>query len=318
MQKLTIVIPAFNEEEVLPSSLERLMQIENQLIENKTISSNSDFLIVDDGSKDETWNIIQAAHQKNGRINGLKFSRNFGHQYALIAGMQAAIETADMIVSIDADLQDDPDSIPEMVTKHLNGVDIVYGIRNNRETDTFFKRNSAMIFYKTLQLLGVRLIQNHADFRLMSKRAVATLMQYHERNLFIRGIIPMLGFETDTVYYKRTPRLAGESKYPLKKMLAFAWDGLTSFSIAPVRAVLFLGVVASAMGIIALVYSLVTKAMGLTVHGWSSLMISIWILGGLQMISLGVIGEYVGKLTTEVKKRPRFTIEAKTNAMEKK
>lgn len=318
MQKLTIVIPAFNEEEVLPSSLERLMQIENQLIENKTISSNSDFLIVDDGSKDETWNIIQAAHQKNNRINGLKFSRNFGHQYALIAGMQAAIETADMIVSIDADLQDDPDSIPEMVTKHLNGADIVYGIRNNRETDTFFKRNSAMIFYKTLQLLGVRLIQNHADFRLMSKRAVATLMQYHERNLFIRGIIPMLGFETDTVYYKRTPRLAGESKYPLKKMLAFAWDGLTSFSVAPVRAVLFLGVVASAMGIIALVYSLVTKAMGLTVHGWSSLMISIWILGGLQMISLGVIGEYVGKLTTEVKKRPRFTIEAKTNAMEKK
>lgn len=311
MEKFTIVIPAFNEEEVLPSTIDRLLKIEDDLINKQLFDQTSDILIVDDGSSDRTWNIIKAAHQKNNRIAGIKFSRNFGHQNALIAGLQTAVQTADVMVTIDADLQDDPDAIFEMADKFINGTDIVYGVRNNRETDTWFKRNTAGMFYKTLNLLGVKLIQNHADFRLMSKRAVTTLLQYKERNIFIRGMIPMLGFNTAKVNYKRTPRLAGESKYPLKKMVAFAWDGLTSFSVAPVRAILILGVLASSLGVVALFYSVITKWLGLTVHGWSSLMISIWILGGLQMFSLGILGEYIGKLTTEAKLRPRFTIEAK-------
>ncbi|ANK60641.1 glycosyltransferase family 2 protein [Loigolactobacillus backii] len=309
MEKLTIVVPAFNEEEVLPSTIKRLLQVENDLIKDLLFDQKSDILIVDDGSTDKTWDIIKTEHQNNDRVAGIKFSRNFGHQNALIAGMQTAVKTAAVIVTIDADLQDDPTAIAKMAAKFANGTDIVYGVRNNRATDTWFKRNTALMFYKTLNLLGVKLIQNHADFRLMSKRAIQTLLQYKERNLFIRGIIPMLGFKTDKVYYKRTPRLAGESKYPLKKMIAFAWDGLTSFSIAPVRAILLLGVLASSLGVIALFYSVITKWLGLTVHGWSSLMISIWILGGLQMFSLGIIGEYIGKLTTESKQRPRFTIE---------
>jgi len=228
--------------------------------------------------------------------------------------MQRAIGTADVVITIDADLQDDPNAIPAMVQKFADGADIVYGVRNNRDTDTWFKRNTALLFYKTLRILGVQLVQNHADFRLMSRRAIQTFLKYPERNMFIRGVIPMLGFKTDQVYYKRTPRLAGESKYPLKKMLAFAWDGLTSLSIAPVRAILFLGIFASCLGVAALIYSIGTKWLGLTVHGWSSLMISIWILGGLQMISLGILGEYVGKIMTEVKQRPRFTIESTIGA----
>lgn len=311
MKKLTIVIPAFNEEEVLPSTLQRLFKIEQNLVHDQLLDQSSDILIVDDGSKDRTWQIIANTNRQNTHIKGLKFSRNFGHQNALIAGMQEAIKTADVVVTIDADLQDDPDAIPTMINKFTTGADIVYGVRNNRDSDSWFKRTTAVGYYKTLNLLGVKLVQNHADFRLMSKRAVQTLLQYKERNLFIRGIIPMLGFKSDKVYYKRTPRLAGESKYPLKKMLAFAWDGISSLSIAPVRAVLLLGIFASLLGIIALVYSVTVKWLGLAVHGWSSLMISIWILGGFQMISLGVIGEYIGKLTTEAKKRPRFTIETK-------
>ncbi|BAP86289.1 glycosyltransferase [Paucilactobacillus hokkaidonensis JCM 18461] len=310
MEKLTIVIPAFNEEAVLPSTISRLLKIEAKLIEEQLLEQTTDILIVDDGSTDQTWNIIKKAHQNDSHIAGIKFSRNFGHQNALMAGMQTAVKTADIIVTIDADLQDDPDSIPAMVDKFINNADIVYGVRNNRATDTWFKRNSAAIFYKSLNLLGVKLIENHADFRLMSKRAVQTLLEYKERNLFIRGVIPMLGFKTDKVYYKRTPRMAGESKYPLKKMIAFAWDGLTSFSIAPVRLILLLGILASSLGVVALFYSVITKWLGLTVHGWSSLMISIWILGGLQMFSLGILGEYIGKLTTEAKKRPRFIIES--------
>ncbi len=226
-----------------------------------------------------------------------------------MTGMQEAVKTAAAVVPIDADLQDDPAVIPEMVDQFVAGKDIVYGVRNNRETDTWFKRNSALLFYRTLAFLGVRMVQNHADFRLMSKRAVKTLLQYPERNLFIRGVIPMLGFSSTKVYYKRRPRTAGKSKYPLKKMISFAWEGLTSLSIAPVRAILVLGVITVLLGVAALVYSLLSKFLGLAVHGWSSLMISIWILGGLQMASLGIIGEYVGKVMNEVKQRPRFTIE---------
>lgn len=309
MGKLTIVVPAFNEEAVLPSTIATLTKIEHDLIEQNQIAENSDILVVDDGSADGTWAAIEEQHRQQPSVKGLKFSRNFGHQNALLAGMQEAVKSAEMIVTIDADLQDDPNAIIEMVKDYHEGADIVYGVRNNRESDTWFKRTTANGFYKFLNLLGVRLIVNHADFRLMSQKAVVTLMQYQERNMFIRGVIPMLGFKTAKVYYKRTPRMAGDSKYPLKKMLAFAWEGITSLTIAPVRLILVLGILAFITGIFMMFYALFAKYFGATVHGWTSLMISIWIVGGLQMISLGVVGEYIGKVTTEVKHRPRFTIE---------
>ncbi|AUJ29474.1 glycosyltransferase family 2 protein [Liquorilactobacillus hordei] len=310
MQKLTIVVPAFNEEEVLDNTLQRLLKIESKLIQAQILDYSSDILVVDDGSADQTWEIIKHYHEKNKSIKGIRLSRNFGHQNALIAGLQAAVVSADLVVTIDADLQDDPETINEMINCFAGGAEIVYGVRNDRTTDTWFKRNSAGLFYKLLNLLGVKLIPNHADFRLMSQRAVKTFLQYKERNLFIRGVIPLLGFSTAKVYYKRTPRLAGKSKYPLKKMLAFAWNGITSFSIIPVRFILALGIFTSSLGVVMFFYSIITKWLGLTVHGWSSLMVSIWVLGGLQMISLGLIGEYIGKIMTEVKQRPRYTIQS--------
>ncbi|KRL36454.1 glycosyltransferase family 2 protein [Liquorilactobacillus uvarum] len=309
MKKLTIVIPAFNEEKILPNSIRRLLKIEERLINNQKPDYMADILIVDDGSSDKTWKIIESEHRKHTTIKGIKLSRNFGHQNALIAGLKEAINTADVVVTIDADLQDDPTAILKMFSRFIAGVEIVYGVRNNRETDTWFKRNSALFFYKLLNFIGVKLIPNHADFRLMSKRVIKVFLQYQERNIFIRGIIPMLGFRTTKVYYKRTPRLAGKSKYPLTKMLSFAWNGITSFSIMPVRFILVLGVFASSLGIIMFCYSIITKWLGLTTHGWSSLMVSIWVLGGLQMVSLGIIGEYIGKITTEVKHRPRYIIQ---------
>lgn len=307
--KLTIVVPAYNEEEVLTSSVQKLLAVEDQIAAQTVLGQRADILIVDDGSMDHTWDIIEKLHAMNSRVRGLRFSRNFGHQSALIAGMSEAVKTADMIVTIDADLQDDPDKIGDMVDAYADGADIVYGVRNNRETDSWFKRTTAQGYYKTLKLLGVELVPNHADFRLMSKRAVETFLQYPERNIFIRGLIPKLGFKTAEVFYKRTPRMAGESKYPLKKMLAFAWDGITSLTIAPVRLILTLGTLSCLLAVGMVVYAIVMKMLGLIVHGWSSLMVSLWFLGGIQMISLGVIGEYIGKLTTEVKHRPRYTVQ---------
>ncbi|OIL98130.1 glycosyltransferase family 2 protein [Oenococcus oeni] len=307
--KLTIVVPAYNEEEVLTSSVQKLLAVEDQIAAQTVLSQRADILIVDDGSMDHTWDIIEKLHAMNSRVRGLRFSRNFGHQSALIAGMSEAVKTADMIVTIDADLQDDPDKIGDMVDAYADGADIVYGVRNNRETDSWFKRTTAQGYYKTLKLLGVELVPNHADFRLMSKRAVETFLQYPERNIFIRGLIPKLGFKTAEVFYKRTPRMAGESKYQLKKMLAFAWDGITSLTIAPVRLILILGALSCLLAVGMVVYAIVMKMLGLTVHGWSSLMVSLWFVGGIQMISLGVIGEYIGKLTTEVKHRPRYTVQ---------
>lgn len=307
--KLTIVVPAYNEEEVLTSSVQKLLAVEDQIVAQTVLGQRADILIVDDGSMDHTWDIIEKLHAMNSRVRGLRFSRNFGHQSALIAGMSEAVKTADMIVTIDADLQDDPDKIGDMVDAYADGADIVYGVRNNRETDSWFKRTTAQGYYKTLKLLGVELVPNHADFRLMSKRAVETFLQYPERNIFIRGLIPKLGFKTAEVFYKRTPRMAGESKYPLKKMLAFAWDGITSLTIAPVRLILILGTLSCLLAVGMVVYAIVMKMLGLIVHGWSSLMVSLWFLGGIQMISLGVIGEYIGKLTTEVKHRPRYTVQ---------
>lgn len=307
--KLTIVVPAYNEEEVLTSSVQKLLAVEDQIAAQTVLGQRADILIVDDGSTDHTWDIIEKLHAMNSRVRGLRFSRNFGHQSALIAGMSEAVKTADMIVTIDADLQDDPDKIGDMVDAYADGADIVYGVRNNRETDSWFKRTTAQGYYKTLKLLGVELVPNHADFRLMSKRAVETFLQYPERNIFIRGLIPKLGFKTAEVFYKRTPRMAGESKYPLKKMLAFAWDGITSLTIAPVRLILILGTLSCLLAVGMVVYAIVMKMLGLIVHGWSSLMVSLWFVGGIQMISLGVIGEYIGKLTTEVKHRPRYTVQ---------
>ena len=307
--KLTIVVPAYNEEEVLTSSVQKLLAVEDQIAAQTVLGQRADILIVDDGSMDHTWDIIEKLHAMNSRVRGLRFSRNFGHQSALIAGMSEAVKTADMIVTIDADLQDDPDKIGDMVDAYADGADIVYGVRNNRETDSWFKRTTAQGYYKTLKLLGVEIVPNHADFRLMSKRAVETFLQYPERNIFIRGLIPKLGFKTAEVFYKRTPRMAGESKYPLKKMLAFAWDGITSLTIAPVRLILILGTLSCLLAVGMVVYAIVMKMLGLIVHGWSSLMVSLWFVGGIQMISLGVIGEYIGKLTTEVKHRPRYTVQ---------
>lgn len=307
--KLTIVVPAYNEEEVLTSSVQKLLAVEDQIAAQTVLGQRADILIVDDGSTDHTWDIIEKLHAMNSRVRGLRFSRNFGHQSALIAGMSEAVKTADMIVTIDADLQDDPDKIGDMVDAYADGADIVYGVRNNRETDSWFKRTAAQGYYKTLKLLGVELVPNHADFRLMSKRAVETFLQYPERNIFIRGLIPKLGFKTAEVFYKRTPRMAGESKYPLKKMLAFAWDGITSLTIAPVRLILILGTLSCLLAVGMVIYAIVMKMLGLIVHGWSSLMVSLWFVGGIQMISLGVIGEYIGKLTTEVKHRPRYTVQ---------
>ncbi|GKQ42393.1 glycosyl transferase [Companilactobacillus sp. RD055328] len=309
MKKLTIVVPAFNEEEMLPISMNKLLEIEDRLIKDELITSDSDVMVVNDGSKDKTWEVITKLHKENSRIKGIKFSRNFGHQNALIAGLDIAIKETDMIVTIDADLQDDPEAIIEMVKKANEGTDIVYAVRNNRDTDSWFKKNTAGAFYKFLNLLGVKLVDNHADFRLMTKRAVETLLSYKERNLFLRGLVPLLGYKTDKIYYKRGTREAGETKYPLKKMLSFAWEGLTSFSIAPVRLISIFGILASLVGVFMLIYTVITKLMGDTSQGWSSLMISIWMLGGLQMLSLGVIGEYIGKITLEVKNRPRYIIE---------
>ncbi|KRN28085.1 glycosyltransferase [Lactobacillus selangorensis] len=301
--KLTIVIPAYNEEAVLPNTLKILLKIENNLITSKKIALNSDLLIVDDGSSDRTWQIIQTVHAQQPHINGIKFSRNFGHQNALVAGMTAAIQTAAVVITIDADLQDDPNAIQAMVDKYLHGAEIVYGVRNNRETDTWFKRTTANLYYATLAGLGVQIVQNSADFRLMSKQAIETFLNYDERNLFIRGIIPKLGFHTEKVFYKRMPRMAGESKYPLKKMLAFAWDGISSLTVAPIRFIL-------AFGILVLFGTFMTFLLSLFhLFTLSTVVLSIWLIGGIQLVSLGVVGEYIGQLTTEVKHRPRYTVQ---------
>lgn len=307
---LTIIIPAFNEEAVLPTTIPRLNTIENNLKADGQIDLGSNILIVDDGSSDLTWQIISHAQRQLMTVAGLKFSRNYGHQQALVAGLKAAVSTADIMVTIDADLQDDPDKIPEMVADFKRGADIVYGVRNNRQTDTWFKRTSAQAYYKLLNLIGVDLVPNHADFRLMSKRAVQSLLAFPERNLFLRGLVPMLGFKSDRVFYKRTPRQAGTSKYPLKKMLALAWNGITSLTIVPIRMILGLGILVCGLSLIIALYTIIAKASGLTVRGWSSMMISLWFFGGIQMISIGIIGEYLGKVMVEVKHRPRYLIAA--------
>lgn len=306
---LTIIVPCYNEEAVLPETVKELTAILQGLIDAKKVAVNSKILFVNDGSKDKTWSLISKYSADNELVTGLKFSRNYGHQNALLAGMSVAVKYSDMMITIDADLQDDVNAIPKMVEKYHEGYDVVYGVRNSRKTDTFFKRRTALAFYGLMRKLGVNLVPDSADYRLLSKRATESLLEFKERNLFLRGMVPLVGYRSAKVYYARKERFAGESKYPLGKMLHFALDGITSFSIAPIHLILYLGLLTVAVSIVCMIYVIVEKCLGHVVSGWSSLMISIWLLGGIQLISISVIGEYIGKIFSEVKHRPRFTIE---------
>lgn len=306
---LYLVLPCYNEEEVLPETARRLECKLKALMSAGKISPQSRVLFVNDGSKDQTWTIISRLHRENHLFCGVDLSRNRGHQNALMAGLMTARMRADLVISMDADLQDDVNAVDAMVDKYLEGVDIVYGVRSSRKTDTFFKRTTAEAFYRLMDLLGAETVFNHADYRLMSRRALDGLAQFTEVNLFLRGIVPMIGYRTDTVEYERGERFAGESKYPLKKMLAFALEGVTSLSVRPLRMITGLGflIFLASLGMIA--YNIVRWATGNTVTGWASLACSVWLIGGLILLSLGVIGEYLGKLYLESKGRPRFLIQ---------
>lgn len=302
-------MPCYNEEAVLYETSSKILEKLNELINNKKISSKSKILFVNDGSKDKTWSIIEELYEKDNHYMGLSLSRNFGHQKALLAGLMEAKKNADMVISMDADLQDDIDVIEDFVDEYYKGNDIVYGVRKSRKKDTFFKRNTALLFYKLMKKMGVDIVYNHADYRLMSKRALDELEKFKEVNLFLRGLIPLLGFNSTKIYYERKNRFAGESKYPLKKMLTFAFDGITSFSIKPIKLIMSFGFIISILSVLILLYALIVKIFGYTVDGWTFIIISIWLLGGLQMFSIGIIGEYIGKIYQETKARPKYIIE---------
>ncbi|MDY5320598.1 MAG: glycosyltransferase [Prevotella sp.] len=307
---LALVIPCYNEEEALPATLDQLTDLMHRMVGGNAIA---DYLLVmvDDGSKDRTWQIIAQHHDRDPHIKGVKLAGNAGHQNALMAGLAYAVEKADAIVSIDADLQDDPEAIAEMALRFDEGYDVVNGVRNDRSCDTWFKRNSAQLFYRLMKSLGVRTVYNSADFRLLSRRAAKALLGFRERNLYLRGIVPLMGFRTANVTYARRPRMAGETKYPLGKMVALAANGITSFSIHPIRMILGLGVAFVAISILILIYVVASFALHHTVAGWTSLMLSIWFVGGCLLVSMGVVGEYIGKIYLEVKDRPRYIVEEK-------
>ena len=306
---LAIVVPCYKEEEAFPFSVKSLTEVLKGMIASKKISEKSFVLFVDDGSKDKTWQLIEEETKVNPFVRGLKLSGNVGHQNALLAGLLTANEDSDITVSIDADLQDDVNAIEKMVDAYLNGADIVYGVRSDRSSDSVYKRATAQGFYKVMSAMGAKSVYNHADFRLMSHRAVEALSEYKERNLFLRGIVPLIGFKTEKVYYERSKRVAGESKYPLKKMLKFAFDGITSFSIKPISLITALGIIIIICSVAALIYSLISYFTGNAEPGWASLIISIWFLGGVQLAAIGLVGQYVGKIYVESKERPRFNIE---------
>lgn len=308
---LYIVIPCYNEEEVLKETTKRLKLKLKKLLKEKIISTKSRVMYVNDGSKDKTWDIIKEINSKEKLFTGISLSRNRGHQNALLAGLLTSKDYADIVISMDSDLQDDIDAIDEMIKKYLEGNDIVYGVRSKRKKDSFFKKKTAEGFYKIMNILGVECIYNHADYRLTSKRVLEELSNYKEVNLFLRGIFPLIGYKSDIVYYERNERFAGKSKYPLSKMLNFAWDGITSFSIKPLRMICVLGFIILFISILIMIYSIIRKITGNTVLGWTFLSISIWFIGGIQMISIGIIGEYIGKMYQETKKRPRYIIEEK-------
>lgn len=309
MKNIYLVIPCYNEQEVLYETAKRLKQKMNDLIEANFISKKSKIVFVDDGSKDNTWSIIEELKNNNKLFAGIKLSRNRGHQNALLCGLMTVKDRCDAAISLDADLQDDINVIDKFIEKFYEGNDVVYGVRSERKTDTFFKRNTAQGFYKVMNALGVDIVYNHADYRLMSKRAVDALSEFKEVNLFLRGIVPLVGFNSEIVEYERNERFAGESKYPLKKMLSFAFEGITSFSVKPIRLVLIIGVIMFISSLGALAYFLLLWMNGYTVQGWTTVVASIWMLGGIQLLCLGVIGEYVGKIYIESKARPKYIID---------
>ena len=311
--KLMVVIPCYNEEEVLPETSRRLVEKMAALEQKGLITPDSRVLLVDDGSKDRTWQLISDLHKQNPLFEGVKLSRNRGHQNALLAGLMTARGRCDISISMDADLQDDMDAMDKFIEKYNEGCDVVYGVRNKRETDTAFKRETALMFYRLMKGLGVDITYNHADYRLMSNRALEGLAQFEEVNLFLRGLAPLVGYQSDVVYYDRSERFAGESKYPFKKMLSFAIDGITSFSVKPLQLITNIGIVIFVVSLIMLLYSLVRWIAGHTVTGWTSTLASIWLIGGIQLLSLGVIGEYIGKIYNETKRRPRFIIDRYLN-----
>ena len=308
---LYLVVPCYNEEEVLHETSKRLYDKIEKMISEKKISKKSRIVFVNDGSKDNTWSIIRELYKNNELFGGINLSRNRGHQNALLAGLMSVKDEADMVISLDADLQDDINVIDDFVKEYYKGSDIVYGVRCSRETDTFFKRTTALMFYKLMNDLGVEMIYNHADYRLMSKRALQGLSQFEEVNLFLRGMVPLIGYKYSVVEYERHERFAGESKYPLKKMLSFAIDGITSLSIKPIRIITGIGFVIFFVSLIVLIYSIMVKLFGTTVSGWTSLAASIWMIGGIQLLCIGIIGEYIGKIYNETKHRPRFIVSDK-------
>ncbi len=309
METLYLVIPCYNEEEVLPETSRQLRIKMNSLIEKGKISPMSRIVFVNDGSKDNTWKLIQELHESDSIFQGVKLSRNRGHQNALLAGLMTVKDLCDMTISLDADLQDDIDAIDEMVDKYYEGSDVVYGVRSARDTDTFFKKFTAEGYYKLMKKLGADIVFNHADYRLMSRRALDGLQSFKEVNMFLRGVVPMIGYKSDQVYYARKERFAGESKYPLKKMLAFAWEGITSLSTKPIRIITTVGALIFLISIAMLIYSVVRWCMGATTIGWTSTIVSIWAIGGLQLLAIGIIGEYIGKVYLESKERPKFIVE---------
>ncbi|MGG7618341.1 glycosyltransferase family 2 protein [Bacillus coreaensis] len=306
---VTIVVPCYNEEEILHKTFSELSNLLTSMIDGGLVSSKSKILFVDDGSIDQTWKLIYKETLKNGMIKGVKLSRNVGHQNAILAGIHIATESSDAIITIDADLQDDIYVMREFIEKYQMGYEVIYGVREKRDSDTFFKRFTAESFYKLMNKMGVELIYNHADYRLLSKRAAEYLQGFEEVNMFLRGIIPLLGFQSTKVFYERKERTAGESKYPLRKMLSFAFNGITSFSVTPIRLVLVGGLVSFFISLFFALYFLSLKFFGNTELGWTSLITSIWLIGGLQLIAIGLIGEYIGKIYKESKRRPKYIVD---------
>lgn len=309
MTKLYIAVPCYNEEAVLQDSAEKLRAKLCTMMEGGLISRDSRIVFIDDGSRDRTWQLVCELHAADAIYSGIKLSRNRGHQNALMCGLMTLRDEADAVISIDADLQDDIEVFDEMVRRYEDGCDVVYGVRSKRATDTFFKRFTAEGYYKVLDRMGAKVIFNHADFRLMSRRALQAFSEFKETNLFLRGLVPMVGFKSDIVAYERSERLAGESKYPLKKMLALAWEGITSLSTKPIKLITRLGMLIFLVSLVMLVYTVVRFLMGATETGWASLAVSIWAIGGLQMMAIGIIGEYIGKIYLETKQRPRYIVE---------
>ncbi|MDR1465600.1 MAG: glycosyltransferase family 2 protein [Oscillospiraceae bacterium] len=306
---LYFVVPCYNEEEVFPETLRRLTAKLDALLADGRAGEGSRVLFVNDGSRDRTWELIEAASAADPRIQGLKLSRNCGHQRALLAGLHYAEKRCDCAISMDADLQDDIDAADQFLAAFEQGFEIVYGVRSSRRTDSVFKRGTAQGFYKFMTAMGADVVDNHADYRLMSRRALEALSEFREVNLFLRGVVPLIGFPSTSVLYERHERFAGESKYPLRKMIAFAFEGITSFSVKPLQIISWLGIAVSSLSVVALLYALITKILGVNVSGWTATVGSIWLLGGIQLITISVLGSYIGKIYQEVKARPRYFIE---------